>query len=40
MVDKIVQEGDFWVVYRYSETWGKCPIFKTKEKTLAEYIIS
>lgn len=39
MVDKIEREGEFWVVYRYSESWGKCPIFKTKSKEQAELLI-
>ena len=38
MFDKIEQEGEYWVVYRYSSTWGKCPIFKTKNKEEAEKI--
>lgn len=37
--DRIVKEGDYWVVYRYSDTWDKCPIFKTKDKKLAKILL-
>jgi len=39
-MDKIEKEGDYWVVYRTSETWGRCPIFKTKDKSQAEMLIN
>lgn len=39
-MDKLVQEGEYWVVYRYSESWPKCPIFKTKDKAQAEKLIN
>lgn len=38
-MDKLVKEGEYWVVYRYSETWGKCPIFKTKNIEQAKLFI-
>jgi hypothetical protein len=25
------QEGEYWIVYRISETYGKCPIIKDKD---------
>jgi len=38
-MDKLVQEGEYWVVYRYSESWPKCPIFKTKDKAQAQMLL-
>ena len=26
------QEGEYWILYRISKTYGKCPIFKSKNK--------
>lgn len=32
--DKLLlqQEGENWILYRISEKYGKCPIFKSKNK--------
>ena len=38
-MDTLVKEGEYWIVYRHSETWGKCPIFKSKEKVQAEMLL-
>lgn len=40
-MDRLVQEGEYWVVYRHSDTWGDCPcpIFKSKSKEQAESIL-
>lgn len=38
-MDRLVQEGEYWVVYRHSDTWGDCPIFKSKLKEQAENIL-
>lgn len=38
-MDRLVQEGEYWVVYRHSNTWGDCPIFKSKLKEQAENIL-
>ena len=38
-MDILVKEGDYWVVYRHSETWGDCPIFKSKSKEQAERLL-
>ena len=38
-MDKLVKEGDYWIVYRHSETWGDCPILKTKDKAQAEILL-
>lgn len=37
--DRIVKEGEYWVVYRKSGHWNECPIFKTKDKKLAELLV-
>lgn len=37
--DRIVKEGDYWIVYRKSGYWKDCPIFKTKYKKIAELLI-
>lgn len=39
-MDRLVQEGEFWTVYRHSDTWGDCPLFKTKDKELAKKIFN
>lgn len=38
-MDTLVQEGDYWIIYRHSDTWGKCPIFKSKSKEQAEFLL-
>ena len=38
-MDKLVKEGEYWVVYRHSETWGDCPILRTKNKAQAEKLL-
>ena len=38
-MDKLVKEGDYWIVYRHSEAWGDCPIFKSKSKEQAEKLL-
>lgn len=35
MTDRLVQKGEYWIVYRSSEVWGDCPIFKTKDESQA-----
>lgn len=38
--DYLVKEGDFWIVYRKSAGFSKdCPIYKTKDKKLAELLV-
>lgn len=37
--DRIVKEGKYWVVYRKSGYWKDCPIFRTKDKKLAELLV-
>ena len=37
--DRIVKEGEYWVVYRKSGYLKDCPIFKTKDKKLAELLV-
>ena len=38
--DYLVKEGEFWIVYRKSEDFSKdCPIYKTKDKKLAELLV-
>ena len=32
MQDKLEKDGEYWIVYRYSDEYGKCPIFKSKDK--------
>lgn len=39
VIDKLVKEGEYWIVYRESESWGQCPIFRTKDKKQAEILI-
>lgn len=38
-MDTLAKEGDYWIVYRHSETWGDCPILKTKDKAQAEILL-
>jgi len=33
MQDKLEKDGEYWTVYRYSDAYGKCPIFKSKNKS-------
>lgn len=40
MTDKLVKENGYWIVYRCSDTWGECPVFKTKDKHQAELLLS
>ena len=39
--DKLLleQEGEYWIIYRVSEQWGKCPIYKSKDKEQAKRIM-
>lgn len=30
------QEGEYWIIYRISEKYGKCPVFKSKDKKQVE----
>lgn len=39
LTDKLEQEGEYWCVNRYSEVWGKCTIFKSKNKEIAKILI-
>ena len=39
VIDKLVNEGEYWIVYRESGSWGQCPIFRTKDKKQAEILI-
>ena len=39
VIDKLVKEGEYWIVYRESGIWGQCPIFRTKDKKQAEILI-
>ena len=35
-MDRLVHEDGLWVVYRHSDVWGDCPVFKTPNKELAK----
>lgn len=35
---KLVQEGDLWIVYRHSETWGDYPLIVTKDESQARLL--
>lgn len=37
--DELVQENGYWIVYRESYPYGRCPIYKTKDKKMAELLI-
>lgn len=38
--DRIVKEGEYWVVYRKSVGFSTdCPIYKTKDKKQAEILL-
>ena len=38
--DRIVKEGEYWIVYRKSVGFStECPIYKTKDKKIAELLV-
>lgn len=38
--DKLVKEGDYWVIYRHSDGYGLCPIYKSKDKKQVEKLLT
>jgi hypothetical protein len=38
--DKLVKEGEYWVVYRQGDGNKWCPLLKTKDKKIAKIILN